>query len=74
MTEAMCRDAEIDMAVRSAASSRGAIHVEADSPDDAVSRRRPGSMGKVARFLEKQSGRIVKTIVVKNKLVNLIVK
>ena len=29
---------------------------------------------KVARFLEKQSGRIVKTIVVKNKLVNLIVK
>ena len=29
---------------------------------------------KVSRFLEKQGGRIVKTIVVKNKLVNLIAK
>ena len=29
---------------------------------------------KIARFLEKQGGSIVKTIVVKNKLVNLIVK
>ena len=29
---------------------------------------------KIARFLEKQEGSIVKTIVVKNKLVNLIVK
>jgi len=29
---------------------------------------------KIARFLEKQGGSVVKTIVVKNKLVNLIVK
>ena len=29
---------------------------------------------KIARFLEKQGGGVVKTIVVKNKLVNLIVK
>ena len=29
---------------------------------------------KIARFLEKNGGNIVKTIVVKNKLVNLIVK
>ena len=29
---------------------------------------------KIARFLEKQGGSIIKTIVVKNKLVNLIVK
>ena len=29
---------------------------------------------KIARFLEKQGGEIRKTIVVKNKLVNLIVK
>ena len=29
---------------------------------------------KIAKFLEKQGGSIIKTIVVKNKLVNLIVK
>ena len=29
---------------------------------------------KIAKFLQKQGGQIVKTIVVKNKLVNLIVK
>lgn len=71
--EAMCRDAEIDMAVQVNGKLRGAIHVEADSPDDAVIAAAQADE-KVARFLEKQSGRIVKTIVVKNKLVNLIVK
>ena len=66
--EAMCRDAEIDMAVQVNGKLRGAIHGEADSPDDAVIA--------AAQADEKgaQSGRIVKTIVVKNKLVNLIVK
>ncbi len=71
--EAMCRDAEIDMAVQVNGKLRGTIHVEADSPDDAVIAAAQADE-KVARFLEKQSGRIVKTIVVKNKLVNLIVK
>ena len=71
--EAMCRDAEIDMAVQVNGKLRGAIHVEADSPDDAVIAAAQADE-KVARFLEKQSGRIVKTIVVKNKRVNLIVK
>ena len=71
--EAMCRDAEIDMAVQVNGKLRGAIHVEADSPDDVVIAAAQADE-KVARFLEKQGGRIVKTIVVKNKLVNLIVK
>ena len=71
--EAMCRDAEIDMTVQVNGKLRGAIHVEADSPDDAVIAAAQADE-KVARFLEKQGGRIVKTIVVKNKLVNLIVK
>ncbi len=71
--EAMCRDAEIDMAVQVNGKLRGAIHVEADSPDDAVIAAAQADE-KISRFLEKQGGRIVKTIVVKNKLVNLIVK
>ena len=71
--EAMCRDAEIDMAVQVNGKLRGAIHVEADSPDEAVIAAAQADE-KVSRFLEKQGGRIVKTIVVKNKLVNLIVK
>ena len=71
--EAMCRDAEIDMAVQVNGKLRGAIHVEADSPDEAVIAAAQADE-KVSRFLEKRGGRIVKTIVVKNKLVNLIVK
>ena len=71
--EAMCRDAEIDMAVQVNGKLRGTIHMEADSPDDAVIAAAQADE-KVSRFLEKQGGRIVKTIVVKNKLVNLIVK
>ena len=71
--EAMCRDAEIDMAVQVNGKLRGTIHVEADSDDETVIAAAQADE-KVARFLEKQGGRIVKTIVVKNKLVNLIVK
>ncbi len=71
--EAMCRDAEIDMAVQVNGKLRGTIHVEADSPDSVVIAAAQAEE-KVSRFLEKQGGRVVKTIVVKNKLVNLIVK
>ena len=48
----MCRDAEIDMAVQVNGKLRGAIHVEADSPDDAVIAAAQADE-KVARFLEK---------------------
>ena len=52
---------------------RGAIHVPADLDNDAAIAAAKADE-KVARFLEKLGGSIVKTIVVKNKLVNLIVK
>ena len=71
--EAKCRDAEIDMAVQVNGKLRGTIHVEADTPDDVVVEKAKTDE-KVAKFLEKQGGSVVKTIVVKNKLVNLIVK
>lgn len=71
--EAMCRDAVLDMAVQVNGKLRGVIHVEADTPDDRVIAAAQQEE-KVARYLEKQGGRLVKTIVIKNKLVNLIVK
>lgn len=71
--ETLCRDAVLDMAVQVNGKLRGVIHVEADTPDDVVIAAAQQEE-KVARFLEKQGGRLVKTIVVKNKLVNLIVK
>ncbi len=71
--EALCRDAEIDMAVQINGKLRGTIHIAADSSDEDVIAAAQAEE-KVARFLEKLEGRIVKTIVVKNKLVNLIVK
>ncbi len=71
--EAMCKDAEIDMAVQVNGKLRGAIHVPADLDDAAVVEAATKDE-KVAKFLEKLGGSIRKTIVVKNKLVNLIVK
>ena len=71
--EAMCRDSEIDMAVQVNGKLRGTIHIAADSSDEAVIAAAQADE-KVSRFLEKLGGRMVKTIVVKNKLVNLIVK
>ena len=71
--EAKCRDAEIDMAVQVNGKLRGTIHLEADTPDEAVVEAAKADE-KVSKFLEKLGGNIVKTIVVKNKLVNLIVK
>ena len=71
--ESKCRDSEIDMAVQVNGKLRGTIHVAADLDNDAVVTAAEADP-KVARFLEKLGGSIVKTIVVKNKLVNLIVK
>ncbi len=72
-SEEKCKDAEVTMAVQVNGKLRGTITVEADL-DDASIIEAAKSDEKVARFLEKQTGSIIKTIVVKNKLVNLIVK
>ena len=52
---------------------RGTVLMDADLPDEEVVARAVADE-KIARFLAKQGGTIRKTIVVKNKLVNLIVK
>ena len=72
-SEEKCVDAQVTMAVQVNGKLRGTITVDADSGDAAVVEAAKQE-DKVARFLEKQTGTIVKTIVVKNKLVNLIVK
>ena len=72
-SEEKCVDAQVTMAVQVNGKLRGTITVDADS-DDAAVVEAAKQEDKVARFLEKQTGTIVKTIVVKNKLVNLIVK
>ena len=71
--ESKCRDAEIDMAVQVNGKLRGTIHVAADLDDEAVVQTALADE-KIARFLEKTGGALRKSIVVKNKLVNLIVK
>lgn len=72
-SEEKCVDAQVTMAVQVNGKLRGTITVDAGS-DDAAVVEAAKQEDKVARFLEKQTGTIVKTIVVKNKLVNLIVK
>ena len=52
---------------------RGTVMMEADLDNDAVVANVLANE-KIAAFLEKNGGEIRKTIVVKNKLVNLIVK
>ena len=71
--EEKCKDSEIDMAVQVNGKLRGTIHVAADLDNETVIAAATADE-KIARFLEKQGGSIIKTIVVKNKLVNLIVK
>ena len=72
-SEEKCRDEEITMAVQVNGKMRGTIQIAADLDNDAVVEAAKADE-KIARFLEKQGGSIIKTIVVKNKLVNLIVK
>ncbi|MDR0889906.1 MAG: leucine--tRNA ligase [Oscillospiraceae bacterium] len=71
--ESKCKDAEIDMAVQINGKLRGTIHIAADSADEAVIAAAIAEE-KVARFMEKLEGSVRKTIVVKNKLVNLIIR
>ena len=52
---------------------RRSIHVAADLDDETVVQTALADE-KIARFLEKTGGALRKSIVVKNKLVNLIVK
>ena len=61
------------MAVQVNGKLRGTIHVAADLDNDSVVAAATADE-KVSAFLARLGGSIVKTIVVKNKLVNLIVK
>ncbi len=71
--EDKCKDTEITLAVQVNGKMRGTVQMEADLDNDTVIKNVLADE-KIARFLEKNGGNIVKTIVVKNKLVNLIVK
>ena len=71
--EEKCKDSEVTIAVQVNGKMRGTVLMDADlDNDDVVANVLENE--KIANFLEKQGGNIVKTIVVKNKLVNLIVK
>ena len=71
--EAKCKDAEVTIAVQVNGKMRGTVVMEADLDNDAVIANVLANE-KIDAFLKKQGGEIRKTIVVKNKLVNLIVK
>ena len=72
-SEEKCKDSQINVAVQVNGKMRGTVLMDADLPDEEVVANVTADE-KIARFLAKQGGSIVKTIVVKNKLVNLIVK
>ena len=71
--EAKCKDQEVTMAVQVNGKMRGTVLMGADLDNDTVVAKVLADE-KIAKFLEKIGGSVVKTIVVKNKLVNLIVK
>ena len=71
--EAKCKDSVVTMAVQVNGKMRGTVEMDADLDNDTVVKNVLADE-KIARFLEKNGGNIIKTIVVKNKLVNLIVK
>jgi leucyl-tRNA synthetase len=71
--EEKCKDNEVTIAVQVNGKMRGTVLMEADLDNDTVVKNVLANE-KIAAFLAKQGGNIVKTIVVKNKLVNLIVK
>ena len=71
--EAKCKDSEVTIAVQVNGKMRGTVMMDADLDNDTVVQNVLANE-KIAAFLAKQTGEIRKTIVVKNKLVNLIVK
>ena len=72
-SEEKCKDAEVTVAVQINGKMRGTVVMDADLPDEDVVKNAMADE-RIARFLEKQEGTLRKTIVVKNKLVNLIIK
>ena len=72
-SEEKCKDSEVTIAVQVNGKMRGTVMMEADLDNDAVIANVLANE-KIANFLQKNGGEIRKTIVVKNKLVNLIVK
>ena len=72
-SEEKCKDTEINIAVQVNGKMRGTVLMAADLDDETVVANVTADE-KISKFLEKQGGQIRKTIVVKNKLVNLIVK
>ena len=71
--EEKCKDTEVTIAVQVNGKMRGTVMMDADLENDEVIANVLANE-KIAAFLQKQGGEIRKTIVVKNKLVNLIVK
>ena len=72
-SEDKCKDSELNIAVQVNGKMRGTVLMDADLENDQVVANALADE-KIAKFLAKQGGNVVKTIVVKNKLVNLIVK
>lgn len=72
-SEEKCKDSEINIAVQVNGKMRGTVLMNADLSNEEVVANAVADE-KIAKFLQKQGGQLVKTIVVKNKLVNLIVK
>ena len=72
-SEEKCKDSEINIAVQVNGKMRGTVLMAADLSNEEVVANAVADE-KIAKFLAKQGGSIIKTIVVKNKLVNLIVK
>ena len=72
-SEEKCKDAEVTIAVQVNGKMRGTVVMDADLDNDTVLANVLADQ-KIKTFLEKNGGSIVKTIVVKIKLVNLIVK
>ena len=72
-SEEKCKDAEVNIAVQVNGKMRGTVLMDADLSNEEVVANAVADE-KISKFLQKQGGQIVKTIVVKNKLVNLIVK
>jgi len=72
-SEEKCKDDEVTIAVQVNGKMRGTVMMDADLDNDTVVANVLANE-KIAAFLAKQTGEVRKTIVVRNKLVNLIVK
>jgi len=72
-SEEKCKDTQVTIAVQVNGKMRGTVEMDADLDNDTVIQNVLANE-KIAAFLQKNGGEIRKTIVVQNKLVNLIVK